>query len=408
MKKAVYASLAFMSVCFAAGAESEDFPKRGIQIGQRLTLHPYVAMSYTFDSNIDSTAKADSGSTWTINPGLSGTFVNDNWKIMGSVWYRYHAYNRSVRQLNQSSYGERLSVQWANSQPNERGWSLNVLESFEQITQDDDMLSSGGRGIGRDRKELRADGVLERRVNGKLHAAVKAGYYLLDYENNSNKYGTLYGWKRTTVGLEGGYAFTPWTDLIFSGEYQWFDQDNGESIRQIGSSSEGWSVMAGLGTRATEKISYRVLGGYSLFSYGDMSKDLGGFTYQFSGEWKMSDTWRTMILGSSYFQPSESQMGTAMKVYSVSWGITKSLLRSRLNASFDIAYRREEREYAYDNSSRYEQNILTGRLGLVYRVNRFLDIYGTLEYQTTECDVTTTYTYDYDRFRATIGARLTY
>ena len=139
-----------------------------------------------------------------------------------------------------------------------------------------------------------------------------------------------------------------------------------------------------------------------------MSKDLGGFTYQVSGEWKISDTWRTMILGSSYFQPSESQQGTATKVYSVSWGITKSLLRSRLKASFDIAYRREEREYAYDNSSRYEQNILTGRLGLVYRVNRFLDIYGNLEYQTTESDVSTSYTYDYDRFRATIGARLTY
>ena len=51
---------------------------------------------------------------------------------------------------------------------------------------------------------------------------------------------------------------------------------------------------------------------------------------------------------------------------------------------------------------------LTGRIGLNYTLNRFLQLYARFEYQqcwNTEGDRPQ---YDYDRFRGTLGFRLTY
>ena len=193
------------SLAAVASAEVMDRPK-GIEIGERLTLRPYVSLSYTYDSNVDSAKHAKSGSTWVVNPGLGAEYKGDNWEIAGRAWYRYHAYNRYSKQLNESSFGENLTFKWADSLPNEKGWSVLLSESFTQIAQDDDMSDHSGRGIGLDRKTFQAAAVIERRINEHLHAAFDASYYMLDYENNVMEYATLYGWKRALAGGEIGYA----------------------------------------------------------------------------------------------------------------------------------------------------------------------------------------------------------
>ena len=55
MKKAYLTTVVAASVvAFAALADVVDRPS-GIKIGERMTLRPYVSLSYTYDSNIDST-----------------------------------------------------------------------------------------------------------------------------------------------------------------------------------------------------------------------------------------------------------------------------------------------------------------------------------------------------------------
>jgi hypothetical protein len=407
---AIATTIVVSASVLTASADVVDRPT-GFKIGERMTLRPYVSLSYTYDSNVDSAKHAKDGSTWVVNPGLGAEYKGDNWELAGRAWYMYHAYNRYSRQLNESSFGENLSFKWADSLPNEKGWSVLLSESFTQIAQDDDMSNYSGRGIGRDRKTFQAAAVIERRINEHLHAAFDSSYYLLDYENNLKKYGDLYGWKRLLLGGEIGYAASKWTDIILAANYGWYWQDNAPSNTRYSDESRGWTVMAGLGTRATERIEYRILTGWSRFEYaeGD-ADDIDGWTYQLSAKWKISDTWSTMLLAASYYQPSEREMCSAIRVDSISWGLAHSMIRGKLNATLDLNYRRETHEYSYTRGYDYDDDIITARIGLNYTLNRFLQVYGRLEYQTDMCDGGDVrgHNYDYDRFRGTVGMRLTY
>lgn len=417
--KFVIALSAASLASIAAAADGEMSRPQGIKIGQHMTLRPYVSLSYTYDSNVDQTKHSEAGSQWIVNPGLDLVYKGENWSVEGAAWYQYHAYDNYSSQLNEASYGEHLKAGWTNSKPDEKGWSLMFTERYQQINQDDDMTTSNGRGIFRDRKEFTADGLIERRVNEYVHASALANYYLLDYDNNVDKYASLYGWKRTVAGGEVGYAPTKWTDFILHANYQWYTQDNDfdRDIREteargrrISSDSRGWSVMGGIATHATEKITYRLLAGWSRFEYGDGAKDIDGWTYQISSNWKVNDTLNLMLLGSSYYQPSEREYGSCIKVNTLSFGIAKSLVRGKLTATGDIAYRNESHEYSEYAEDDYDEDIWTFRARLNYTLNRYFSMFGGIEYQTEETSGggVRGHGYDFDRWRGTVGVRLTY
>ncbi len=413
-------SVAAISASAIAFGEIDMDRESGIKIGERLTLKPYVSLSYTYDSNVDSSKHSKAGSQWSVNPGLELTYLAENWKIDAATWYKYHAYQHYSSQLNQSSFGERLGFDWANSRPDEPGWRVLFKEQFEQIAQDDDMSNHNGRGIGRDRKQFTADGAVEWRMNERVHADVNANYYLLDYDNNVNKYGRLYGWKRAVAGGEVGYMASHYLDLLVGGNYQWYWQDNdhdsrtdqtGRNGRHVRSESRGWSVMGGVATRATEKLSYKLMTGWSRFEYGKGTKDIGGMTYQVSGDWQVDDlnTMHVMVLGSSYYQPSEYEYGSVMKVYNISLGVGKGFIRNKLKGVLDLAYRKETHEYTEYASDDYDSDIWTGRVGLSYRVNRIVSVFGRVEYQTRmSSGGGRGHSQNYDRWRGTVGLKLTY
>jgi hypothetical protein len=125
----------------------------------------------------------------------------------------------------------------------------------------------------------------------------------------------------------------------------------------------------------------------------------------------MTDNWNMMLLATSYYQPSEREYACANRVDSISWGIGHSMIRGKLRAKFDVAYRRETREYSANVGQGYDEDIFSARLGLDYTINRFLSVYGRLEYQGCWFSVdpgSYYYDNDYNRFRGTIGFRLTY
>ena len=74
---AVAASLA-VSV-FAAGGSEADKPQGFRFFNQHLTIKPYVALSYTYDSNFDTTHKAGSDSIFCVNPGAEFVWRADRW-----------------------------------------------------------------------------------------------------------------------------------------------------------------------------------------------------------------------------------------------------------------------------------------------------------------------------------------
>ena len=414
--------LSATALCLVANAEVLDRPS-GIKIGERLTLRPYVSMSFTYDSNV----RAKSGDViqdggdclWTISPTLGLTYNGESWSLLLSGYYNYRQYLKSENQeYNSHNYGQDLRWNWSNSTGGEKGWSLILGENFRQMTMADDMVLADGANYSSDSRQFQFMGALQRRFTDKFHADVNGSYYWLDYLDDNSNY-SYYGWDRWMAGAEVGYAFSPWTDLLIAGSYQGFTQDNAEPAKtdigqrmNLDDSSSGYSLQMGLGSYMTERISYRALAGWSRFSYSDGASTADGFVYTLSGNWKIGETWNTMLLASSYYQPSERQYASQSRVDSVSWGLAKVMVRGKLRATLDIRYRRETNEYSIDSTSDndYIINVWTGRIGLSYSFNRFLSAFGNLEYQKSLNDHSDERygAYDYDRFRATIGVAVSY
>lgn len=401
-------------VCLTASAEVLD-RNNGFKIGQRMTLRPYVSFSMTYDSNVRSRHQGhDEDTLWMISPGLSLAYNAESWSLLLSGYYNYTAYSKSEHSdYDSHSYGQDLRWNWSDSTGAEKGWSLILGESFRAVTAADDLTLSDGRGYNQDSRQLQLSGALQRRFNEKWHGNVNASYYWLDYQNDTKYMGSLYGWDRWTIGAELGFAPSKWTDIILAGGYQGYTQENDGGLNYISGDSRGWTLQTGLGSYMTERISYRLLAGWSRFEYGGGEDTANGFVYTASGNWKIGETWNTMLLATSYYQPSERQISSQSRVDSISWGLAKVMVRGKLRATLDLRYRHETQDYAgRDHSANYDYaiDIITGRIGLSYSLNRFFSCFVSGEYQQSWNDESDARSgaYDYDRLRATLGVRLSY
>ena len=416
MKKLIIGSaiMASFGLCFAAeilnhGDGSEASKPRGFRfMDGHLTIKPYVALSYTYDSNVDTSHHSEPDSIFSVTPGANFTWKEERWELVGTLWYRYNAYVDDNSHLGESSYGESLAYQWSNVGEDRRGWNLKLAERYAYYIANDD-ITSGGRGVWRDREKLDLTGVLERRFTERWHADLMGQYNWLDYKNDTGKYAPLYGWSQRAVGLEAGFVASAWTDILIAGGYNDFTQKKGRGRRNYSNSSHVWSVQAGLGSHMTEKITYRALMGVSQLSYGGHSDTDCGWTYQLSANWRARRDLSFTVLGNSYYQPSERSLGQAVKVYALSGGVSYLTLGDRVTLHGNVSWRLEENVYSDRYLARYndyDEYLLSARVGADYTINRWVSLYANFTWEQNWCESHSNY--DYDRFRGTVGMRFHY
>lgn len=402
-KKTILSLLAVAAagVAFAGGTEGSQRP-RGFRYNG-LTLSPYVNLSYTYDSNVDSTKKATADSVFIVNPGLDVEFKDGNgFEIAGNVWYSYSHYCKYSDAMGKNSYGESVALKKQVGENGKKGWTLLIAERYSKVNQSDSFSTEDGRGIWRDRETFNANAMFERRFTDRFHGNVSAAYDYLDYANNSSKYGTLYGWSRWSVGGELGYAFSSWTDALIAASYSQYLDHKYYGGKGGGSKDRSYSVMAGIGSHATEKISYRVLAGLSRFDFADDDKI--GWTYQLSGKWQINRRWDVMVLGSSYYQPSESTLGGASKIYALSAG-TSYKFTDQIKGTLDLSYRHDQCIYSRSGSGR-DQDYMSARIGATYKLNRYAELYARAEYMWVDYEQNSDW--NYSRLRGTVGVQLRY
>jgi len=142
--------------------------------------------------------------------------------------------------------------------------------------------------------------------------------------------------------------------------------------------------------------------------YGGHSGADCGWTYQLSGNWRVTRQVQLSLLGSSYYQPSERSIGQAIKVYALSAGVSYLTLGDKMNLNANIAFRHEENVYAdryLAAGNDYDEDILSARLGATYTINRWMSLFATIAWEEDWCEYDR---YDYDRFRGTVGVRFHY
>ena len=411
-------------VCASASAELMDRPA-GFKIGQRMTLKPYVAVSTTYDSKAEGRNDGPENVFWTVSPGLGLDYLAENWTLTANVQYQYNAYARDRLYGAQDYHGisENVAYKWSNAKAGERGWALMLSQSYQKTMED--TVAYSGLEYGTDRQTFNIAGALQRRFGTGLHADLHAGYYWLEYDNESDTPQYLYGWDRAMAGGEFGWAPSKWLDLLLAANYQYYTQDNttstyyGNYMNTPSGESEGYTFQGGFASWATDHISYRVLAGWSRFNYGRNSggSTADGFVYTASANWNITETWKTTLLATSYYQPTERDYGSSQRVDGLSWGISHSMVRDKLNATFDIAYRHETPEYTWRDSygnvaaSDYSLESVTYRLGLNYILNRYLSLYSSISYRKSVgrgASVQRAEYYTYERFTGMIGLKFTY
>ena len=380
---------------------------------QHLTIKPYVSLSYTYDSNIDSDSSNEDDSVFAVNPAVDFEWHGAKWMLVGNIWYRHRYFCEFNDQMGENSYGESLQYRYSSSAQNAKGWSLMLSERYAFINQSDDLDSQGGRGIWRDRQTLDVTGVLERRFTERWHMDIQGQYSWLDYDNQTGRYAPLFGWSQYSAGAQLGYAASKWTDLLIAAGYSRYDQDidynDIRTSRSYNEQSDAYSIQGGVGTRATERISYRALMGASWFDYGGGGYTDCGWTYTLSANWRVHRQVQLSLLGSSYYQPSDQYIGQAEKIYNLSAGVSYLTLGDRLKLSANLMWRFNETCYAdsvYTSRYKYDRTHLSARFAADYLLNRWTSIFAHVIWDDESTD-TNSY-YDYNRIRGVFGVRLHY
>lgn len=418
-KSSIVTVLAAMaSVAFAQQGvtkpQTESRPTGFRFFNNHLTIKPYVSLSYMYDSNVDSAHHASDDSIFAVTPGADFEWHGERWALTGSLWYRYRYYCEYNKDMGENSYGENLKYVYATSGKNEKGWTLMLSERYGFYNQSDDLNSRNGRGLWRDRETLDVQGVLERRFTERWHMDVQGQYYWIDYKNDTGHYAPLYGWSQYSAGAQAGYAASKWTDLLVAAGYSRYDQKTNSRGYRLSqnykSNSDSYSIMAGIGSHATELITYRALMGASWFEYADAGDTECGWTYSLSANWRIHRQVQLSVLGSSYYQPSEYYVGQASKIYTLGAGISYLTLGDRLNLNANVSWRYEENIYSdsfYTRRQNYDQTWLSARLGADYLVNRWMSVFANVMWE-QEWTGNGNNNYDYDRIRGTVGVRFHY
>lgn len=365
-----------------------------------LTVSPYVNLEYSYDSNVDyDSGSENSDGYFSINPGVDLTYQGNEWGLSGSAWYSRDQY-LTFDELDADRYGETLSFYRESA----KGWRLLVEQSYLNSSQNDSIID-GGRGLYRDREQFTLTGALSYQLSERTGVTLSGMYSELDYANDGNKYGTLYGNQHWTTGLQLSRKLTEKSNVLLSGSYNEQTSDGTQKVgtRKTSDTSTGYSVMAGVGSRATKRITYSVMTGLEWFNYGDEDL-LMGWTYSLNANWTITRKLAASVSGSSHYQPSESEANQAMQVYMLSAGLVYRPMR-KLTTRFDMAYRREENEYAVGPAGASTDDVFSVRTRADYELMRYASVYGGLEYETRFSDYEED---EFDRYRATLGLQFRY
>jgi hypothetical protein len=368
---------------------------RGLKFNN-LTVSPFVNLEYRYDSNVNyAHDNEEDDNILRVNPGVDLSYQGDMWGLRGNAWYAYDWY-KELDRLNSDSYGESLEFYRESA----KGWRFVLGQKYIKSSEDDS-LADGGKGLWRDRDQFDFHGALAYQFSEKTELTLSGMYSDLSYDNSQTQYYPLYGWQEWSAGLELARKLSEKSNLLLSGSYQQYTSDG---ATKMDDTSTGYSLQAGLGSRATERIRYHLLTGVSWFDYGNTVQE-AGWTYSADASWVINKKLAASIAGSSNFQPSEREANQAVQVYVMSAGLTYQPMRL-LSTRFDVAYRREEEQIDTATAGgAATDDIFSVRARADYQLMRYVTLYGGLEYEDHMSDNEVD---EFDRYRATWGLNFRY
>ena len=372
-----------------------DTPK-GLRYGP-LTLHPSMDLSVGYDTNpqyVNTGAKAES--ELRAQPMLDALLQGNGWGVNGRGWLLYDWYlgSQPVRSIaDQNHYGESLDAYVVT--PKETRFSVSEFYEYQDRQDSVQASSSSGNfynGSFQDRQSFSLGTMMTMPVGEKTQVNFGLNYSDLWYASTN-----LYGF--TTYEAQLGVA------RRISAETDWRVDGSCDLQHSEGSQddSQGWRLITGLGSAATAKSSYRVEGGVMGYSYAGNQNSSFGWTYDVSGAWRLSKTVSLHVVGTSDFQPSETDANDYTEVQSFMPGVDYQISR-RLTDTCNVGYRREDYKKSGgggDERRLDNQYLFYDRLS--YRLHRNVNLFVGVEYTKNASSISID---DYTRLFVNAGVNL--
>ena len=434
--------LVAMGLLLAVGrASAED--EGGIWLGP-VNLSPTLDLGVFYESNPDEVNenrkehmeaaaedRFDSTYGFNIQPGLNLLLPGNQWKLTGRAAYTYEDddsdYSRSPKDWMESLAFDGKTdggTQWKLGQYAQQ----LSYKQFDEFSQDDRF----GFGF---------NGMLGRQVTDKSGLSLGASYRLVDFDD-AYLYDSDY--QQYTLALT--HQLTERTDGILALAYG----INGADFDEVGGGSEQErrrldvdikdatfiNASLGLGSRATEKLTYRALVGLTAFDdfeydYPEAREHLAqeqeldnsadteySFSYDMGMTWNPTERFTLSLSGNSAYESSEDVRNNSLLAYALICNASYRFF-TRVLLSGGVAYRYED--YLH-NVTVDEVDVFTGTdaegqgesrqddlvnlyAGLTFGLTRYASFFVNGLYSVNNSTIDD---FDYDRYRLSAGVALQY
>ena len=418
----------------------------GIWLGP-VNLSPTLNIGVFYESNPDEVNenrkelmeaadenRYDATEGFNIQPGLNLLLPGNQWKLSGRLVYTYEDDNTDY---SRSPEDWRETLKFDGETDGGTSWALGQSAQQLSYQQYDEFSQDDRFGFG-------VDGMLGRQITDKSGLSVGAGYRLVDYEDDY-----LYDSDNQVYSLTFKHQLSEKTDGLLSLAYG----INGADFDEVGSDihpetgprrrldvdikdATSYTASLGLGSRATEKISYRALIGMT--AYDDFEYDYGeavdsldrgqeldndkdtrySVSYSLGLAWTPTDRFSLNLSGNSGYEPSEDVRNNSLLAYSLVGSASYRFFR-RVMLSGGVAYRYED---YLRNVEEDEVDLFTGTdaegqgqsrqddqvnlfAGLTFGLTRYASFYVNGLYTVTDSTIDD---FDYDRYRISAGVALQY
>lgn len=393
--------------------------KGGFWLG-RMNLSPTLDLGIFYDSNPDEVNESrkrameaaedvegdrfDSAVGYNIQPGIILNMPGNRWSVSGRAYYIYEKddsdYTRSPK-----DWMETLSIQGKT----DGGFDWRLDETVQQLKYAEyDEFSQ------EDRFAVRFGGALAKQLTDKSKLGIGAAYSTVEYDDED-----AYDNEYLDFSMNFSHQLTEKTEALAVAGY------GINSSEEEDSDAHEYNLSAGLGSRATEKLSYRALIGVTLYEDFEYENAEGvkedaeteySLSYDLGVSWRPTERISVNLTGGTSYEAAEDVRSNALLASTLVGSVDYRLFRRWL-LSGGVAYRHEDYMRNVDRGgedvftgvdsggeSRTDQQINT-YASLVFGVNRYASLFAHGLYSVTDSTIED---FEFDRYRISAGVALQY
>lgn len=353
---------------------------------------PYFKTGPFYDSNVPLRKNGKGSAGWNYTPGADISYVGNDWGLTLGGFFSYDQY-----------FDSKFDPEWTASESasiyKEKGnWRVMLAQSYQRNKDVSFGLvnDSSFDGYSRMRDTIDVSAAVSWKAGPKTTLSLTAGYQSYWYEDEQYS-----GYDTYNVAAELARRVTEKTDFLVNAGLSMRDSD------LLAKMTYQYSLMAGLGSRISEKIGYRIMAGGMYYQFENnrgKSDDTFAPTFYGSLVWQLNRKWALTWSLNSGFTPSTTaaQADGYRLNYGTSLGVVYAMTRRlQLRADGIVTLTNYQGSWGpqYDEWGDSE----SVRLSAAYELARHVFLFGSFKYYINNTGIQ-----DYDQYRADMGVTLRY